>query len=903
MTQVKLVRAGDDGTVGGANGTLINPAAVTIAAGSLAQLAILSAVTSSGAAVVSSQNRVDATSGNLSLSLPTGQPRGTLINVEKTDASANTVSVTGSIRGVGSSTLVLRLQNESVLVETDASGSWWPIADHKPVSSLDGRYVNLNSADTAIPGHVVISDRRIDINRAPYNATPGTDITTTLQTAINDLLGVTTGQAGIQATSTASGEIYFSVPGTYNINGAAVSSSNAGGSWNAQILFPGFLGLGIGGHITIRGIGHHVWSGAQNQPGVKLVSNVANADIFSVVASGTGTYPALSHLHLQFRNITLVNSVVTGGGIDAVNCGSLQMRQYLVYNSAGGSPTRTGIVYPHGIQNGDMISENGGLGGYATGIQLAEHVVFAGWHGFTSCTNALTFTGAGHVANFGQIWVSNCATVLNAGGGGATTHICGIVDWEQGGLSGGRIVNDPSGQLVGKVIVNHSNMLLAGSTSSLPATVGNSAGTNNGCALDIAVMNGGPSWQDAHPVDTFIRELPGLSNADNPGYTSHTWHPWRVQSGLIAQDTVNGNISNANALTAASCYLPVKRGRYGGESRAISVTLTTGSTYTGLQMQAQRNLGGTSNGKNIAINLNGANVLLQVSGPGTVYTATPTGGAALAANSTYTAVLVILVGADGLPTRARVYWSAVRTDAAVSTNGTTTVTDAAAVATDVGRTVTGPLVPYGTVVQTVSAGVSFTVNNTIATQSGVAFTLTSPSVEVCDHQLTATERSAFAPGTKWPFLEDGMQWSSTDVGSKFLNFTVRSITEDDVVGRSGVVAFTEAAGVGYTPDASLGVWHTVTVSDNTAFQVSTPLNPPDVTIGQELTIEILNSSGGALTAGNVTFQTTGTASFKTGGNTLILPANGKKRFVTFKWNGVNWVWTAPLPAATAGVDY
>ena len=55
-------------------------------------------------------------------------------------ASASTVAVTGSIRGVGSSTVTLSLASESEMF-LGSGGSWWPVAGHKTLSSLQALFL------------------------------------------------------------------------------------------------------------------------------------------------------------------------------------------------------------------------------------------------------------------------------------------------------------------------------------------------------------------------------------------------------------------------------------------------------------------------------------------------------------------------------------------------------------------------------------------------------------------------------------------------------------------------------------------------------------------------------------------------------------------------------------------
>lgn len=113
---------------------------------------VASVVTGSSTLLANRHNPVDCTSGSLSFALPTGQAAGTPLSVERVDlASANSCTVTGSIRGVGSSSLTLlapsstTASHESVMLIADSAGSWWPVAGHKTKSWLDSTYVGKGS--------------------------------------------------------------------------------------------------------------------------------------------------------------------------------------------------------------------------------------------------------------------------------------------------------------------------------------------------------------------------------------------------------------------------------------------------------------------------------------------------------------------------------------------------------------------------------------------------------------------------------------------------------------------------------------------------------------------------------------------------------------------------------------
>lgn len=101
-----------------------------------------SIITAAETLPVNALTPVNATSGALTETLPTGQTAGIWIAVQKTDSSTNVVTISGSIRG-SAGTINLQLLNETVILIADSAGSWWPSASHKTLSSLDARYTLL----------------------------------------------------------------------------------------------------------------------------------------------------------------------------------------------------------------------------------------------------------------------------------------------------------------------------------------------------------------------------------------------------------------------------------------------------------------------------------------------------------------------------------------------------------------------------------------------------------------------------------------------------------------------------------------------------------------------------------------------------------------------------------------
>lgn len=111
--------------------------AAVVTAKTLADVAAVA--TASGALVAGRHNPVDATAGNLTMTLADASSAGRLTVVEKTDSTANTVTVSGNIRG-SAGTVTLVWAHEAIEMLSKADGSWWPIAGHKTKASLDAAY-------------------------------------------------------------------------------------------------------------------------------------------------------------------------------------------------------------------------------------------------------------------------------------------------------------------------------------------------------------------------------------------------------------------------------------------------------------------------------------------------------------------------------------------------------------------------------------------------------------------------------------------------------------------------------------------------------------------------------------------------------------------------------------------
>lgn len=125
----------------------------------------------------------NATTAALTLTLPTGTRPGVIISVEKTDASANIVTVSGNMRGAAGQTLQLPWRYDSVVLQSDASGSWWPQVQGHAKAAMDAAYgsgggITQNTLANAAPGAMFL---------APVNGTVTTNAALARPSARTDI--------------------------------------------------------------------------------------------------------------------------------------------------------------------------------------------------------------------------------------------------------------------------------------------------------------------------------------------------------------------------------------------------------------------------------------------------------------------------------------------------------------------------------------------------------------------------------------------------------------------------------------------------------------------------------------------------------------------------------------------
>ena len=119
-------------------------------------------VTSAATLAADKHTPVDATAAALTVTLPTPTRAGQVVVVEKVDATANAVTVSGTIRGVTATTTLVG-QYETLMLISESTTSWRPEASHRTKTWLDSTIaaqavpkafagsVNARVADTTIP--------------------------------------------------------------------------------------------------------------------------------------------------------------------------------------------------------------------------------------------------------------------------------------------------------------------------------------------------------------------------------------------------------------------------------------------------------------------------------------------------------------------------------------------------------------------------------------------------------------------------------------------------------------------------------------------------------------------------------------------------------------------------------
>lgn len=203
------------------------------------------AVSASGTLAVNKITEVTATSGALTMTLP-ASVASSLIVVERAAASTANVAITGNIRGAGSSTITLQLGSESQMLFGDGT-TWWPVAGHKTLSSLDARYASVSAVANLNPVNIGFA----------YLSYNGTALNAIGDGASHPLSGVFATQAAAQtffaAAVTATGldpaltdELNWWIIQTYLVDGRQIFAGAGTYLLHRALIIPNSIATGLG---------------------------------------------------------------------------------------------------------------------------------------------------------------------------------------------------------------------------------------------------------------------------------------------------------------------------------------------------------------------------------------------------------------------------------------------------------------------------------------------------------------------------------------------------------------------------------------------------------------------------------------------------------------------------------
>ncbi|HEU5026607.1 MAG TPA: hypothetical protein VFV01_16950 [Spirillospora sp.] len=451
-----------------------------------------------------------------------------------------------------------------------------PATDPNEVLRMTDITNSQSAARVALGAAFVAHDAQvIDLCSAPYNLSPGDDITSAMQSAINTI-----------ATSGQSGTIRISKVGAYTMNGAlqtgsytgsaGVNAGQGGGqthTWNAQVLFPAlqFTNAKVpaitieGGVIPTRG-----WKFTGDAQGVTITSNITSGKMFEAVSGFDGWGQVWTGIMPVFRNLILrLPDNPTAGAIDIQHClrAEIERVAVLTQNSwviptAGNNSTDVGIALPQHYENGDVLVREVDVRGYPSAFRISEHAVFSNVQ-IVGCNVAFISNGGGHYNFFYGVDVEEVQTVFKLETGSTIAlSVYGQIDSETNDTYPTMILEDSSGapaSIIGRIDAREA----LGSIGQVVPL------------LDVTCANRGQGagWKALHPSDDFSRSGGHGLTTGAPGHCNPSMHPWLPIQGFF---TVTGGSSPSMHQTSGgnTCQagVPVLDGKTWGRPRRISGT-------------------------------------------------------------------------------------------------------------------------------------------------------------------------------------------------------------------------------------------------------------------------------------------------------------------------------------------
>jgi hypothetical protein len=440
------------------------------AAATAASLPVLAqaSVTASAALALNTITTVTATSGVAAMVLPT-PVAGALIVVERASASTQNVTVTGNIRGVPSVTITLSLSAESEMFFSTGA-SWWPLAGHKTLGSLQALFAPAAGTVFVSPVGVATSGVSLANNGAAY----GPDTPGTVSSGIQEAVTYATAQA---LGSSAAAPVVQLLGGKFTL----AQFSNATYRMAVAIDAGYSAASGPPVSVTIRGTGTAMNAPEGTSFGNAFTQGVTVIDasgldvlagglykqgrVFGVVprlANGTGLLNApLNAVDLRIENMTIIvpvyNAAGTGSpaytlsgvssklfvsgnsqssntthwefvnGIDAFSASSFRVRNVNVTSAlAAYNPNGTqfgggggvfsygsaaGIVFPHESNQGNVYFENVSTYDLHTSMMISTHVDGTQLYSQAS-SHVLYYRSSGHGARIGRMNPQSCNDLI-----------------------------------------------------------------------------------------------------------------------------------------------------------------------------------------------------------------------------------------------------------------------------------------------------------------------------------------------------------------------------------------------------------------------------------------------------------------------------------------------------------
>lgn len=243
-------------------------------------LVVAAPVTAAAVLANNTQTPVNATAGAISMSLPTGQGAGSVINVYKYDSSANAVTVTGGAEG----TETLAFQGQGISWVADSAGAWHPLDDRTPATAYDVSGTSATETTRAKAAEALLAPKASPTftGTALATTTSATAVPLTIEGAPSqtaDLLDVKNSAGTVLASTDFEGRQVaqaFLIPAAANLAvtppaGYSVISGDSQGTG-------GGISINCGGHFTV---------GVPNGYGVFLPSLLCVDNVLQVSA-GSG---------------------------------------------------------------------------------------------------------------------------------------------------------------------------------------------------------------------------------------------------------------------------------------------------------------------------------------------------------------------------------------------------------------------------------------------------------------------------------------------------------------------------------------------------------------------------------------------------------------------------------------